>query len=96
MPKSFLWQGSPGDVFVELARFIGEAGAKTLEVGWEDDLDEPPPGTELTWYAEVVWPDGSMDRTTHKTKDADAAPVLVLADLVSQLGASVAVLDRRQ
>jgi hypothetical protein len=45
----------------------------------------------LTWYAEVVWPDGSMDRTTRQTKDADAAPVLVLADLVSQLGANVAV-----
>lgn len=98
--RKLMVHGQPGEIMARLTRLIGESGARSFEFGFlldgPDQEREPLPGEVVTWFAEVVRPDGGKVRREVRSSDYHAGPVTATADLLVALGASVAILDNRE
>lgn len=97
--RQWFAEGKPAEVMASLTKMIGECGAKSFEFGYEVDGPDPDrdaqPGEEVTWYAEITFSDGDSERTEVRSTDHHAGPVLATVELLSRLGANVAMLDMR-
>lgn len=98
----FIEEPTYGDTMAQIAALIGDGGARSFEVGYLCDHHGraecncvPQAGEPVTWYAEVLMPRGSRHYAELRSDDHGVAGIKVAADVLAQMGASVAILDKR-